>query len=110
MEKSKTKKNSCEIIGKNLNGFKYKKNLILDAGNSGTLGRLIAGLLVHAKKRLKLIGDKSLSKRDFLRVTKPLKKFGANFKTNKGKLPIYISGTKKPKPIKYFEDKGSAQM
>ena len=64
-------KNSCEIIGKGLNGFNYKKNLILNAGNSGTLGRLILGLLVHAKTKIKIKGDKSLSKRDFLRITKP---------------------------------------
>ena len=63
--KVKISKNFCEIIGLGLNGFKYKNNLILDAGNSGTLGRLILGLLVHSKNNLKLIGDKSLSKRDF---------------------------------------------
>ena len=108
--KVKLKKKSCEIIGKDLNGYKYKKNLILNAGNSGTLGRLLTGLMVHAEEKVKIIGDKSLSKRDFLRVTKPLKKFGANFKTNKGKLPIYISGTTSPKPIRYYEDKGSAQI
>jgi 3-phosphoshikimate 1-carboxyvinyltransferase len=85
-----------EIYGVGLNGFKYKKNIILNAGNSGTLGRLILGLLVHSKKKIKLIGDKSLSKRDFLRVTKPLEKFGAKFKSNSGKLPIVIKGTKNP--------------
>ena len=33
-------KNYCEIIGNGINGFKYKKNLTIDARNSGTLGRL----------------------------------------------------------------------
>ena len=99
----------CEITGNGLNGFRYKKNINLDAGNSGTLGRLIMGLLVHSKEKIKIIGDKSLSKRDFSRVSKPLKLFGANFKTNLGKLPITISGTNHPVPIKYFEKKGSAQ-
>ena len=56
----------------------------MDAGNSGTLGRLILGLLVHSKKKVKLKGDKSLSKRDFLRVIKPLEKFGAKFDSNFG--------------------------
>ena len=107
--KVKHKNNSCEIISKGLNSFKYKKNLTLNAGNSGTLGRLIMGLLVHSKVKIKIIGDKSLSKRDFLRVTEPLKKFGAKIITNKGKLPIYILGTAHPKPIRYFENKGSAQ-
>ena len=107
--KIKISKNFCEIIGLGLNGFRYKDDLILDAGNSGTLGRLILGLLVHSKKKIKLKGDKSLSKRDFLRVIKPLEKFGAKFNSNNGKLPIKIQGSNYTKPIKYFENKGSAQ-
>ena len=107
--KIKISKNFCEIIGLGLNGFKYRDNLILNAGNSGTLGRLILGLLVHSKKKIKLKGDKSLSKRDFLRVIKPLKNFGAKFNSNYGKLPIQIQGTNYSKPIRYFEKRGSAQ-
>ena len=107
--KIKISKNFCEITGLGLNGFNYKNNLILNAGNSGTLGRLILGLLVHSKKKIKLIGDKSLSKRDFFRVIKPLEKFGAKFDSNRGKLPIKIQGTDCTNPIKYFENKGSAQ-
>ena len=107
--KIKIKNNSCEIISRGLNSFNYKKNIVLNAGNSGTLGRLILGLLVHSRTKIKIIGDKSLSKRDFLRVTEPLKKFGATIISKKGKLPIYINGTNFPKPIKYFENKGSAQ-
>ena len=107
--KVKLRKNSCEIIGLGLNGFKYKKNIKLNAGNSGTLARLIMGLLIHAKNKIQIVGDPSLSKRDFYRVTVPLEKFGAKFKTNFGKLPITIEGTDLPKPIKYNETKGSAQ-
>lgn len=107
--KIKLSKNVCIIHGQGLNGFKYKKNLILDAGNSGTLGRLLLGLLVHSKETIKIIGDKSLSKRDFSRVTIPLSKFGAKIKSNYGKLPITIKGTDNPKPIIYYEKKGSAQ-
>ena len=107
--KIKLTKNKCIIIGVGINGFKYKKNIILDAGNSGTFGRLVIGLLVHSKHNIKIIGDKSLSKRDFSRIIKPLEKFGAKFISNKGKLPIIIKGTKNPKPIKYTENKGSAQ-
>ena len=103
------KKNLCKIYGNGLNGYKYKKSIILDAGNSGTLARLLLGLLVHSKTNIKLIGDKSLSKRDFLRVIKPLKKFGAKIKSKNGKLPIIIKGTNNPKPIKYYENIGSAQ-
>ncbi len=108
--KVKIFKNVCDINGVGLNGFKYKKNITLNAGNSGTLGRLIMGLLTHSKSLVKLKGDKSLSKRDFLRIIKPLKKFGADFKSNYGKLPITIKGTNNPKPIVYNEIKGSAQV
>ena len=107
--KVKLYQNYCEIIGLGLNGFKYNKNIILNAGNSGTLGRLIMGLLIHSKTDVKIIVDKSLSKRDFLRVTKPLKMFGAKFKTNSGKLPIIVKGTDSAKPVNYYESKGSAQ-
>ena len=105
----KFKKKICEINGLGLNGYKYKKNITLNAGNSGTLARLIMGLLIHTKNEIKIIGDKSLSKRDFYRVTIPLEKFGAKFKTNYGKLPIIIKGTNLPQPIRYNETKGSAQ-
>ena len=108
--KVKISKKFCEINGVGLNGFKYKKNLILDAGNSGTLGRLLLGLLIHSKNIIKLKGDKSLSKRDFLRIIKPLKKFGADFKSNFGRLPIMIKGTENPNSIIYNETKGSAQV
>jgi len=103
------KKKYCEVIGVGLNGFNTDKNLTLDAGNSGTLARLILGLLVHSKKKIKIIGDESLSKRDFGRVIKPLRKFGAKFKYSKKGLPLEIEGTNKPKAIDYFENKGSAQ-
>ncbi len=107
--KVKLSKNFCQIQGVGLNGFKYQKNLILDAGNSGTLGRLILGLLVHCKEDIKIKGDKSLSRRDFSRVTIPLTKFGAKFLTKNGKLPVIVKGTNKPRPIFYNEKKGSAQ-
>ena len=109
--KVKWNKKYCEIEGHGLNVFKNKKNLILNAGNSGTLGRLILGLLVHHKSKVKIIGDRSLSKRDFSRVIIPLKKFGAKFKYKSNfRLPIEIKGASNAKPINYYESKGSAQV
>ena len=104
------RKNHCEIFGNGINGFKYKNNLVIDAKNSGTLGRLILGLLIKSPKKIKIIGDKSLSKRDFSRVTIPLEKFGAKFyyKT-KNKLPLSILGSQSSRGINYIENKGSAQ-
>ena len=104
------KKKYCEILGKGLNNFTYKNGLVIDAKNSGTLGRLILGLLIKSTKKIKLIGDKSLSKRDFSRVTVPLKKFGAKFQYKvKNKLPLSIIGSHNTKDIHYVENKGSAQ-
>ena len=104
-------KNFCEVTGNGIGGFKFKKNILLNAGNSGTLGRLLLALLIKSPYKVKLIGDKSLSKRDFSRVIKPMKNFGANFyPTNKETLPITIKGSKHLKPIRFFEDKGSAQV
>ena len=86
------------------------KNIKINAGNSGTLGRLIIGLLINTTYPIKLFGDKSLSKRDFKRISDPLSKFGVKFKLkNKKNLPLIITGAKKLKPIKYEENKGSAQ-
>tara|TARA_B100000131_G_scaffold31940_1_gene29665 strand:+ start:1275 stop:2600 length:1326 start_codon:yes stop_codon:yes gene_type:complete len=104
----KTKK-CYEIHGFGLNGYNPKNNTLINAGNSGTLGRLILSLLIKTKKKIKLIGDKSLSKRDFSRVTLPLKLFGANIKSKKNSLPIIIEGTDFLRPINYVEKKGSAQ-
>ena len=105
------KKNYCEIKGNGINSFNYKKNLTLNVGNSATLGRLILALLIRSPYKIKLIGDRSLSRRDFSRVIEPLKKFGVNFyPKNKKTLPLYIRGTDFLRPIKYYESKGSAQV
>tara|TARA_Y100001970_G_scaffold292469_1_gene433885 strand:- start:630 stop:1958 length:1329 start_codon:yes stop_codon:yes gene_type:complete len=99
-----------EIFGNGINSFVYKKGIVLNAGNSGTCARLILGLLIASNKKIKLTGDESLSKRDFLRIIDPLKKFGAIFfQSNKKNLPISILGSDLIRPIKYQENIGSAQ-
>ncbi len=101
--------NQYKILGYGLNGFTIKKKTTINAGNSGTLARLILGLLVKSEKTVKIIGDKSLSKRDFSRVTEPLKKFGTNIMSKNKSLPVEILGTNFLRPINYIESKGSAQ-
>ena len=100
----------CKIFGKGINGFNYKRNLTLNAENSGTLGRLILGFLINTTNPIKLIGDKSLSTRDFKRISDPLSKFGGVFKLkNKKNLPLTIYESKNLRPISYLENRGSAQ-
>ncbi len=102
-------KKFCKIYGKGMDGYKYKDNMSLDAKNSGTLGRLLLGLIINSTKKIKLLGDSSLSKRDFKRVTNPLSRFGASFKMRNKGLPLIMKGSMNLKPIKYIEKKGSAQ-
>tara|TARA_A100001011_G_C14230051_1_gene808350 strand:+ start:55 stop:1380 length:1326 start_codon:yes stop_codon:yes gene_type:complete len=106
----KKRGNSYIIYGYGLNGFNVKKKTTINAGNSGTLARLILGLLIKSKNKIKLVGDKSLSKRDFSRVIKPLKLFGANIKSKNNLLPIEMSGSNFLRPISYDENIGSAQV
>ncbi len=108
--KIKKKKNYFEIYGVGINGFKIKKNTIINAGNSGTLARCFLGLCSSINKEIKLVGDRSLSKRDFLRVIKPLNLFGVNIKSKKGLLPIKFKGSNLLRPINFLENKGSAQI
>ena len=99
----------CEIFGKGLFGYKYRKNIVLDAGNSGTCARLIIANIIDTKYPIKIIGDKSLSKRDMTRIISPLEKIGVSFKRNSGTLPLTINRSKNLKPIYYQENLASAQ-
>ncbi len=102
-------KDYYEIRGFGLNGFNTKNKVVLNAGNSGTFARLVLGLLVNSENEITIIGDRSLSRRDFSRVTSPLKLFGANLKSKENQLPVKIIGSKFLRPIEYFEKLGSAQ-
>ena len=104
------KNNNCIIYGRGINGFKFKKNITLNAGNSGTVGRLILPLLIRSPYKIRIIGDKSLSKRDFSRVIRPLNEIGAKFyPKNRDRLPLSIIGSDYLRPISYYEKRGSAQ-
>ena len=104
------KKNFCIINGNGLNNYVYKDNLTLNGNNSGTCVRLLTSLLINSPKKIKIVGDKSLSKRDMKRIIDPLTEFGATFyPKNKNTLPLYIKGSDYLTPIKYLELKGSSQ-
>ena len=95
------KKKIYEIIGNGLNGYSYKNNTVINANNSGTTSRLLVGCIAKSKNTIILKGDRSLSKRDFSRIIKPMQFMGMNFKSKNGKLPLKISGTNFLRPIKY---------
>ena len=104
------KNNFCLINGNGLNSYVYKDNLTLNGNNSGTCVRLLTSLLINSSKKIKIVGDKSLSKRDMKRIIDPLTEFGATFyPKNKNTLPLYIKGSNYLTPINYLELKGSSQ-
>ena len=57
----KLNKRYCAIFGNGPDGYNYKKNILINAKNSGTLGRLIMGILIDSPYKIKIIGDNSLS-------------------------------------------------
>ena len=108
--KIKFRQNYCEVIGMGLNGYDYKKNLTLNAGNSGTAARLISTTCLNSPNFIRITGDSSLKKRDMKRIIKPLIKFGVQIKKNKGTLPLSLKGSGNLRPISYNEKLGSAQV
>ena len=85
------KKNIYYVYGNGLNSFKTKnKTTKIYGGNSATFLRLLSGLLSTYPGKFYLYGDQSMNKRDFTRITEPLKKVGASFyPENKKPLPLF---------------------
>ena len=83
----------------------------IDCGNSGTLMRLLCGLLAAQPFESELIGDSSLSSRPMNRVIDPLTKMGAVIKAANanGTAPLKVTG-RKLRPIRYELPVASAQV
>jgi 3-phosphoshikimate 1-carboxyvinyltransferase len=82
-----------KVTGQGLRGLRAPKNG-LDAGNSGTTMRLMAGILAGQDFSTTLTGDESLSKRPMKRIIEPLQKMGASIQgTAEGYAPLAIKGT-----------------
>ena len=64
----------------------------LDCGNSGTLMRLLAGVVAGVPGRHELVGDASLSRRPMERVAEPLRRMGATVETSDGHAPLVVEG------------------
>lgn len=64
----------------------------LDAGNSGSTLRMLAGILAGRPFRSTLTGDGSLRQRPVERVAAPLRAMGAKVETSDGKPPLTIEG------------------
>lgn len=81
------------VRGRGLRGLS-SANGPIDAGNAGTLMRLLAGLLAGQEGRFELVGDESLSRRPMERVATPLRELGAHVETTDGHAPLIVEGGK----------------
>jgi 3-phosphoshikimate 1-carboxyvinyltransferase len=80
------------ITGRGLGGLRAA-GAPLDAANSGTSMRLLAGLLAPHPFRTVIGGDASLSRRPMRRVIEPLTRMGAAIAAVDGRPPLTIDGT-----------------
>ena len=64
----------------------------LDAGNSGTTMRLLAGILAGHPFDARITGDASLRRRPMRRVIDPLERMGAHVGADGGRPPLHIRG------------------
>jgi 3-phosphoshikimate 1-carboxyvinyltransferase len=99
-----------KIKGKGIKNFSSPHS-ILDAGNSGTTIRLLAGILAGQKFNSEITGDDSLRKRPMRRIVKPLQMMGAKIEpTEEGTAPLKIYGVDNLNPIEYELEIPSAQV
>ena len=85
-------KDVVRITGHGLRGLKSSRRA-LDAGNSGTTMRLLAGILAGQEFPSQLTGDASLRKRPMKRVVGPLRQMGADIRARDDNFaPLDIRG------------------
>jgi 3-phosphoshikimate 1-carboxyvinyltransferase len=87
-----SKDRTVRIAGAGLDGLKQPRRA-LDAENSGSTIRMLAGVLAGQPFASTLTGDESLRRRPMRRVVEPLRQMGANIQAREGdRAPIQICG------------------
>ena len=91
------------IYGKGFGSLRAKKNTTIDCGNSGTLARLLTGILSTTPEiTVKIKGDRSLNKRNMSKLINLMSEFGAEFfPKNKKNFPLKIVSSEMPVGINY---------
>ena len=97
------------VRGVGLRGLREPEHPI-DAGNAGTLVRLLPGLLAGQSGRFELVGDASLTERPLERVAEPLRRMGATVETTDGHAPLVVEGSPELRAIDYELPVASAQV
>ncbi|HEX5484332.1 MAG TPA: 3-phosphoshikimate 1-carboxyvinyltransferase [Terriglobia bacterium] len=97
------------IHGRGLRGLRAP-TAALDAGNSGSTMRMLAGILAGQSFESCVTGDDSLSRRPMKRIIDPLSQMGAKITSaDRGLPPLRITGGPL-KPIRYQPPVASAQV
>ena len=107
----KVKPGCYKIHGNGLGSLFAKKNVKINFGNSGTLARLIIGILTSTPNiQLRITGDHSLNKRSMKELIVLMSKFGASFlPKNKFTFPLRFISSNEPTGINYTAGE-SAQL
>lgn len=79
------------VVGRGLRSWSSPSRR-LDAGNSGSTMRMLAGMLAAQPFSTQLVGDASLSRRPMRRVIEPLSRMGARIEATDGHAPLTIHG------------------
>ena len=100
---TRRKSGSYFIFGKGLGSLNAKKGIKLNFGNSGTLARLLIGILSTTPNiEVELRGDHSLNKRSMKKLIELMSQFGALFLPKKKfTLPLKMVSSNFPIGIKY---------
>jgi 3-phosphoshikimate 1-carboxyvinyltransferase len=96
------------VRGQGLRGLREPAGPI-DAGNAGTLIRLLPGLLAGQSGTFRLTGDDSLLARPMERIAEPLRQMGAGVATTDGRPPLTVTGGEL-QSIRYRPPMPSAQV
>ena len=107
----KKKSKYYQIYGKGLGSLAIKKNSTLNFGNSGTLARLLIGILSTTPNiEVNLLGDHSLNKRNMQKLIDIMSEFGTFFLPKKKyNFPLKMISSEMPIGIKYIAGE-SAQL
>jgi 3-phosphoshikimate 1-carboxyvinyltransferase len=100
---------SIHIAGRGIRGLNSPAG-VLDAGNSGSTIRMLAGILAAHPFRTSITGDDSLRRRPMRRIIVPLERMGARFTSDSGRPPLTIEGTSTLAAIDFEPDVPSAQV
>ncbi len=104
----RTRGGTVTLLGRGLHQFRSPDEP-LDAGNSGTTMRMLAGVLAAQRFDSRLVGDESLSRRPMRRVIEPLTRMGARIESTDGHPPLTVHGTALH-PVSYSSPVPSAQV